>query len=86
MAVSTLEVDRNIATLRLNSQAFSELSNKELATWIYKNCDFDQIILEFHDPEGDPNSGWVHVSYVNDSDNRKQTLTINKNGTFPGFI
>ena len=32
MAVSTLEVDRNIATLRLNSQAFSELSNKELAS------------------------------------------------------
>ena len=54
------------------------LSNKELATWIYKNCDFDQIILEFHDPEGDPNSGWVHCSYRNDGTNRHSGLIINK--------
>jgi hypothetical protein len=26
------------------------------------------------------------VSYVDDAKNRKQDLTINKNGTFPGFI
>ena len=54
------------------------LSNKELATWVYKNCDFDQIILEFHDPEGDPNSGWVHCSYKKDGSNRKNGLIINK--------
>ena len=53
------------------------LSNKELATWVYKNCDFDQIILEFHDPEGDPNSGWVHCSYRNDGSNRHNGLIIN---------
>ena len=61
------------------------LSNKELAEYIEDNLLFDQLILEFYNGV-DPNSGWVHVSYVNDSDNRKQTLTINKNGTFPGFI
>ncbi len=61
------------------------LSNKELAEYIEDNLPFDQLILEFYNGV-DPNSGWVHVSYVNDSDNRKQTLTINKNGTFPGFI
>ena len=54
------------------------LSNKELATWVYKNCDFDQIILEFHDPEGDPNSGWVHCSYRNDGSNRHNGLIINQ--------
>jgi len=54
------------------------LSNKELATWIYKNLDFDQIILEFHDPDGDPNSGWVHCSYRNDGTNRHNGLIINK--------
>ncbi len=61
------------------------LSNKELAEYIEDNLPFDQLILEFYNGV-DPNSGWVHVSYVGDSDNRKQTLTINKNGTFPGFI
>ena len=61
------------------------VSNKELAEYIEDNLPFDQLILEFYNGV-DPNSGWVHVSYVSDSDNRKQTLTINKNGTFPGFI
>lgn len=61
------------------------LSNKELAEYIEDNLPFDQLILEFYNGV-DPNSGWVHVSYVGDSDNRKQTLTINKNGTFSGFI
>ena len=50
------------------------LSNSELAKWVYKNLEFDQIILEFHDPS-DPNSGWVHCSYKKDGTNRKSTLT-----------
>ena len=54
------------------------LSNSDLASWVYKNCDFDQIILEFHDPTGDPNSGWVHCSYRNDGTNRGKGLIINK--------
>ena len=37
------------------------VDNKELATWITKNCEFDQLILEFYDGI-DPNSGWVHCS------------------------
>ncbi len=41
-------------------------SNKELATWIHTNCNYDQLILEFHNLE-EPNSGWVHVSYTGDS-------------------
>ena len=31
MTVSTLDVDRYISTLRLNSKSFSELSNEALA-------------------------------------------------------
>jgi hypothetical protein len=61
------------------------VSNKELAEYIEENLPFDQLILEFYNGV-DPSSGWVHVSYVGDADNRKQTLTINKNGTFTGFI
>lgn len=53
------------------------LSNAELATWIYNNLEMDQLILEFFDPEGDPNSGWVHCSYTKDGENRQQALMIN---------
>ena len=49
------------------------VSNKVLADYIADNLDFDQLILEFW-KEGEPNSGWVHVSYKEGS-NRKQVLT-----------
>ena len=38
------------------------VSNYEVAAWIQENLRFDQLILEFYTP-GEPNSGWVHVSY-----------------------
>ena len=47
--------------------------NAELAVWIIENLDYDQLILEFHNPE-EPNSGWIHCSYKGPTDNRKQTL------------
>ena len=46
--------------------------NAELADWIYKNLNFDQLILEFYTP-GEPNSGWIHCSY-NPDQPRKQFL------------
>ena len=51
------------------------VSNLQVALWIQNNCDFDQLILEFwKEEDNDPNSGWVHCSYV-DGSNRKQVLT-----------
>lgn len=49
-------------------------SRYELALWIEQNLDFDQLILELYTP-GQPNSGWVHCSYIGAGDNRKQSLT-----------
>ena len=49
------------------------IANAELAKWITENIDFDQLILEFHNPE-EPNSGWIHCSYKSPTDNRKSTL------------
>ena len=46
--------------------------NAELADWINQNLDYDQLILEFYDP-GEPNSGWVHCSWVAENP-RKQLL------------
>ncbi|WP_292486529.1 D-Ala-D-Ala carboxypeptidase family metallohydrolase [Methanohalobium sp.] len=53
------------------------VSNLKLAEWIRDNLEFDQLILEFVTP-GDPTSGWVHVSYKSDGDNRKEVLTAKK--------
>jgi hypothetical protein len=52
------------------------VDNKELATWISKNTEFDQLILEFYDGV-DPNSGWVHCSASKEK-SRKQLLKAEK--------
>ena len=54
------------------------VENMQLATWINKNTDFDQLILEFYEP-GDPNSGWVHCSAVREG-SRAQVLKASKVG------
>lgn len=59
------------------------IANHDLATWIEGNLTFDQLILEFYSP-GELNSGWVHCSFSR-SRNRGETLTINKDGRFPGL-
>lgn len=54
------------------------VDNRVVARWMRDNLTFDQLILEGYRP-GDPNSGWVHVSYST-LRARKQVLTA----TFPG--
>ena len=48
------------------------VDNKVLSDWIKNNLIFDQLILEFY-KESDPQSGWIHVSYINDKP-RKEAL------------
>jgi zinc D-Ala-D-Ala carboxypeptidase len=56
------------------------VSNAEVAKWIRDNLVFDQLILENHKP-GDPNSGWVHVSYRNGRARRSVlTMTLGSHG------
>ncbi len=52
------------------------VDNRELFNWVVENLEFDQAILEFY--TGDPDSGWLHVSY-NEDGNRKQTLRAFRN-------
>lgn len=65
------------------------ISNLTLCWWIRSHLDFDQLILEFFQ-EGDPASGWVHVSYRDISiggKNRHQVLTYDGqeySGGLPG--
>ncbi|PZC48508.1 MAG: Uncharacterized conserved protein YcbK, DUF882 family [Chloroflexi bacterium] len=46
------------------------VSNKDTALWIKDELDFDELILEFY-KEGEPHSGWVHCSYVGQSNRKK---------------
>lgn len=54
--------------------------NKVLADWITENCEFDQVILEFYNPEEGANSGWVHASVRADGQNRRTKLIAFKDG------
>jgi len=55
-------------------------SNYDVAAWISKNLSFDQLILEFYTP-GDPSSGWIHVSWKNEEQNRTKINTaVKENG------
>jgi hypothetical protein len=65
------------------------ISNLTLCWWIRSHLAFDQLILEFF-TEGDPASGWVHVSKKDrsgGSKNRHQVLTYDGeeySGGLPG--
>jgi zinc D-Ala-D-Ala carboxypeptidase len=61
------------------------VANYDLACWIRDNLDFDQLILEFY-KSGEPNSGWVHCSYVSKPENRKQCLTFDGKQFYSGLI
>lgn len=50
------------------------VDNCDLTRWVQQNLQYDQLILEFHNHEEGPNSGWVHVSY-NAGKNRMQDIT-----------
>jgi len=48
------------------------VDNCELADWIHRELEWDQLILEYYTP-GEPNSGWIHCS-VTEGTPRKQFL------------
>jgi hypothetical protein len=52
--------------------------NNEIFNWISQNLMYDQMILEFWNPD-EPNSGWIHVAYNPDStENTKENLRAYK--------
>ena len=54
-------------------------SNAELSDWIFKNLEPDQLILEFFTP-GEPNSGWVHCSWIPEGRRAQYLHAYKKNG------
>ena len=62
------------AAIDLNS--LGDKSNKELFDFIMENLTFDQLIWEYG---SNSNPRWVHVSYLNEKDNRNEVLKITNN-------
>lgn len=54
------------------------VSNTDLANWIARNLEFDQLILEYFDAQ-DAYSDWVHCSW-SEFNNRSEVLVIDQNG------
>lgn len=59
------------------------VSNLEVAQWMMRRLNYDQLILEFYHP-GQPNSGWVHVSYREPY--RNQELTFDGRRYLTGLV
>ena len=58
---------------------YGYMSNNDMYKYIKQNLDFDQLIFEFPDENG--NASWIHVSYVDADSNRKRCLkAIKENG------
>jgi hypothetical protein len=55
------------------------VSNFDLAKWIESNLKFTQVILEFY-TMGQPDSGWVHVSYDPKNLKNQAMTAIKKDG------
>jgi len=53
------------------------IATLDLAQWVARNLEFDQLICECYDPAKGPSSGWVHVSLrpPGTRDNRRQLLS-----------
>jgi hypothetical protein len=51
---------------------------KKLLEWIIANLEFDQIISEFPDANGNPQ--WVHVSYREGRNRNQKLKAIKSNG------
>lgn len=51
------------------------VDNLTVATWIYKNLVFDQLLLEYY-IVGEPTSGWVHCAYTSDRLNQQRAAII----------
>tara|TARA_R110002153_G_scaffold107921_1_gene248133 strand:+ start:23 stop:493 length:471 start_codon:yes stop_codon:yes gene_type:complete len=58
-------------------------TNLEMFHYIRKNLDFDQLISEF--PNAEDNPRWLHISFKNKKDNRKQTLVIKRKGVYKEY-
>ena len=54
---------------------YGHATNAVMFKWVRENLNFDQMIWEFGN---DDNPAWLHISYVNEEDNRNRCLKAYK--------
>ena len=80
------ELNRAIGGSRTSQHMLAEaadfeipgIGNPDVADWIHKKLNYDQLILEFY-TQGQPNSGWIHVGYSG-APHKNQELTAMRRG------
>lgn len=71
-ALGGSKTSQHILGLAIDLDDVYELkTNAEMFNWIKENLDFDQLIWEFGN---DGNPAWIHVSYVDEEENRNRCL------------
>ena len=55
------------------------VDNAELADWIHRELDWDQLIVEYYVP-GEPNSGWIHCSWIPENRRAQYLLAYRQEG------
>jgi len=56
------------------------IPNAQIAAWCRDHLpEYHQIILEFYTP-GEPNSGWVHISFVEEFQKKECLTALRENG------
>ena len=80
--ISLVESEAMYGAIDLDD-TFGYKTNKDMFYYIKDNLNFDQLIWEFGD---DTNPAWVHVSYVNDNENRNRCLKAYKKKGKTGYI
>jgi hypothetical protein len=61
----------NGAAIDLDASIYGRITNLDIFYYIKENLEFDQLIAEHPDEEGNP--AWIHVSYK-EKNNRKQVF------------
>lgn len=72
-AVKGSRTSQHVGGCAIDMSAGSKEENKKIFEWCKANLNFDQLLWEYGDSTGPQ---WVHISYVSESKNRKQILTI----------
>ena len=55
------------------------VDNAEVADWVKKNLETDQLILEYYTP-GEPFSGWIHASWIPENRRAQYLLAYRQEG------
>lgn len=77
-AIKGSKFSSHLSGQAIDISTLGKKSNGELFDYIRQNLDFDQLIWEFGNNE---NPRWIHVSFKNKKDNRKDVLKARYRGS-----